>query len=26
LYDTVITRKDAQRVFENVPAGAGYGT
>ncbi len=26
LYDTVITRKDAQKVFENVPAGAGYGT
>jgi hypothetical protein len=26
LYDTVITRKDAQRVFENVPASAGYGT
>ncbi len=26
LYDTVITRKDALRVFENVPAGAGYGT
>ncbi|HPL67921.1 MAG TPA: DEAD/DEAH box helicase family protein [Smithellaceae bacterium] len=27
LYDTVITRKDAQRVFENVPAemGNGYG-
>lgn len=25
LYDTVITRKDAQKVFENVPAGAGYG-
>jgi hypothetical protein len=25
LYDTVITRKDAQRVFENIPAGAGYG-
>ena len=26
LYDTVITRKDTQRIFENVPAGAGYGT
>ena len=26
LYDTVITRKDAQKLFENVPAGAGYGT
>ena len=26
LYDTVITRKDAQKVFENVPAGARYGT
>jgi len=26
LYDTVITRKDAQKIFENVPAGAGYGT
>jgi len=25
LYDTVITRKDALKVFENVPAGAGYG-
>jgi hypothetical protein len=25
LYDTVITRKDVRRVFENVPAGAGYG-
>lgn len=25
LYDTAITRKDAQRVFENVPANAGYG-
>jgi hypothetical protein len=25
LYDTVITRKDAQKVFENVPAGVGYG-
>jgi site-specific DNA-methyltransferase (adenine-specific) len=25
LYDTVITRKDAQNVFENVPAGAGGG-
>ncbi len=25
LYDTVITRTDAQKVFENVPAGAGYG-
>lgn len=25
LYDTVITRKDAQSVFENVPVGAGYG-
>ncbi|MHB8909700.1 MAG: GIY-YIG nuclease family protein [Syntrophales bacterium] len=24
LYDTVITRKDARRVFENVPAGPGY--
>ncbi len=24
LYDTVITRTDAQRVFENVPARAGY--
>src|SRR5207247_11036124 len=24
LYDTVITRKDAQKVFESVPAGAGY--
>jgi hypothetical protein len=26
LYDTVITRKDAQRVFENVPAVGGFGT
>jgi len=26
LYDTVITRKDAQEVFENVPAGKGYST
>ncbi len=26
LYDTVITRKDAQKMFENVPAGAGYET
>lgn len=26
LYDTVITREDAQRIFENVPAIAGYGT
>jgi hypothetical protein len=26
LYDTVITRKDAQKVFENLPAGAGGGT
>lgn len=26
LYDTVITRKDAEKVFENVPAGAGYVT
>lgn len=25
LYDTVITRKDALKVFENMPAGAGYG-
>ncbi|MEW6077470.1 MAG: GIY-YIG nuclease family protein [Thermodesulfobacteriota bacterium] len=25
LYDTVITRKDALRVFENIPTGAGYG-
>jgi hypothetical protein len=25
LYDTVITRKDAAKVFENVPAGVGYG-
>jgi hypothetical protein len=25
LYDTVITQKDALKVFENVPAGAGYG-
>jgi hypothetical protein len=25
LYDTVITVEDAQRVFENVPAGAGKG-
>lgn len=25
LYDTVITRTDALRVFENVPSGAGYG-
>jgi hypothetical protein len=25
LYDTVLTRKDAQMVFENVPAGSGYG-
>ena len=25
LYDTVITRKDAQIVFENVPAGVSYG-
>jgi hypothetical protein len=24
LYDTVITRKDALKVFENVPAGTGY--
>lgn len=26
LYDTVITRKDAQKVFENVPASADSGT
>ncbi len=26
LYDTVITRRDALKVFENFPAGAGYGT
>ncbi len=26
LYDTVITRTDAQKVFENVPAGDRYGT
>jgi len=26
LYDTVVTRKDVQRVFENVSAGVGYGT
>jgi len=26
LYDTVITRKDALKVFENMPAGTGYGT
>ncbi len=26
LYDTVLTRKDAAKVFENVPAGKGYGT
>jgi len=26
LYDTVITRKDAQKMFENVPAQAGDGT
>ncbi len=26
LYDTVLTRKDAAKVFENVPAGTGYGT
>jgi hypothetical protein len=26
LYDTVITRTDAQKVFENVPAEEGYGT
>jgi hypothetical protein len=25
LYDTVITRNDAQKVFENVPAGRGTG-
>ena len=25
LYDTVITRKDAQKVFENVPAGRAVG-
>ena len=25
LYDTVLTREDAQRVFENVSAGAEYG-
>jgi DNA-binding transcriptional ArsR family regulator len=25
LYDTVITRTEAQKVFENVPAGEGYG-
>ena len=25
LYDTVITRTDAQKVFENVSAGEGYG-
>lgn len=25
LYDTVITRTEAQRVFENVPVGVGYG-
>jgi hypothetical protein len=25
LYDTVITRKDALKVFENIPAGARYG-
>jgi hypothetical protein len=25
LYDTVITRKDAQKLFENVPAGARQG-
>lgn len=24
LYDTVLTRKDAAKVFENVPAGEGY--
>jgi hypothetical protein len=26
LYDTVITRTDALKVFENMPAGAGYGS
>jgi hypothetical protein len=26
LYDTVLSRKDAQMVFENVTAGEGYGT
>ena len=26
LYDTVITRKDARNVFENVPAGGGNRT
>ena len=25
LYDTVLTRKDAQRAFENVPSGLGRG-
>jgi len=25
LYDTVITRAEGQKVFENVPAGEGYG-
>ena len=25
LYDTVITRTDVLKVFENTPAGAGYG-
>jgi len=25
LYDTVITREDAMKVFENVPAGTGHG-
>jgi hypothetical protein len=25
LYDTVLTRKDAAKIFENVAAGAGYG-
>jgi len=25
LYDTVITRKDAQKVFENIPPGARFG-
>lgn len=24
LYDTVLTRKDADKIFENVPAGEGY--
>ena len=26
LYDTVITRSDAMKVFENVTAGTVYGT